>query len=269
MGVMHQKEFQHLHRLLALVFLAGLFMLSACAVVSPRKNVLFQSKDVTVWQVEEATAPNRVCYEWTPLTQESAYRKNTVILTGTAENVRPAVVKYRYMDTDVSDQITIFDVKIKNVLACHTDTFPDAPTITLGVGYNQNVYCEELPMITEGTAYLLFCYLTADQTDSPLELSAYVDGWISAPNALLCEKVGDAYLTNDFFADVPGACSVAEANSGVKTNADAEEAVLTLNTRAASSAEVLNELAKSYYLIDASTLEAFVAARASAFAVSE
>ncbi len=248
---------------LPLCLLFAIFILSACTANSSAQNdVLFQSPNVTVMQVEEAATPNRVYYEWTPLTQESAYRKNTVILTGTAENVRPAVVKYRYMDTDVSDQITIFDVKIKNVLACHTDTFPDAPTITLGVGYNQNVYSEELPMITEGTDYLLFCYLTADQTDSPLELSAYVDGWISAPNALLCEKVGNAYLTNDFFEDVPGACSLAEANSGVQTNADAEEAVLTLNTRAASSVEALDALAKNYYLIDASTLEAFVSANA-------
>ena len=115
-----------------------------------------------------------------------------------------------YMDTDVSDSITIFDVDVSEVLACRSGSIQEGDVITIGVGYNMDKYGEGLPIITEGASYLMFCYVAEDQENDVLELAEYVDCWISAPKDLFLERVGDFYLSIDFFSGLSDAQNLAD-----------------------------------------------------------
>ncbi len=170
----------------------------------------YKSPNVEVTIVDGADPIQYAHYEWATLTEDVAYTKNTVIITGVATNVRQATVNYEYMDTDVSDSITIFDVDISKVLACRSGSFQEGDTVTIGVGYNMDKYGEGLPIITEGASYLIFCYVAEDRENDVMELAEYVDCWISAPRDLFLERVGDFYLSIDFFSDVTEAQSLVD-----------------------------------------------------------
>lgn len=176
-------------------------------------SILYKSDNVEVSLIENTNKNQHVDYEWVALTDDVAYTKNTVIVTGTVFNVRQATVAYEYMDTDVVDNITIFDVEISDVLACRSGSFKQGDTITMGIGYNMNHYSEELSIIENGKTYLMFCYVAADDKGDVLELSEYVDCWISAPKDLFLEKTGDNYLSIDYFSDVPGSVQLADCLS--------------------------------------------------------
>ena len=171
---------------------------------------LYQSPNVEVTIVDNADQIKYTHYEWATFTEDMAYTKNTVIITGVATNVRQANVNYEYMDTDVSDSITIFDVDVSEVLACRSGSIQEGDVITIGVGYNMDKYGEGLPIITEGASYLMFCYVAEDQENDVLELAEYVDCWISAPKDLFLERVGDFYLSIDFFSGLSDAQNLAD-----------------------------------------------------------
>lgn len=168
-------------------------------------SVLYKSDKVEVSLIENIDTNKISYYEWAVLTKDDAFTENTVIVTGTVSNVRQAAVAYEFMDVDVVDNITIFDVEVSDVLACRSGSYRQGDLITMGIGYNMNTYSDELPVIEEGKTYLIFCYVAADDKDDVMELAGYVDCWISAPKDLFLEKVGDFYLLTDgFFSDVPG-----------------------------------------------------------------
>ena len=195
-----------------IVFLACCSVLStACqpSMVSDGSSI-YKSANVEVCLANNADAINYTYYEWANITDEKAYTKNTVIIAGVAANVREATVNYEYMDTDVSDSITIFDIEVSDVLACRSGNFKSGDIVTVGVGYNMDKYGEGLPIIAEGSPYLMFCYVAADKENDVLELAEYVDCWISAPKDLFLERVGDFYLSTDFFSNVSEAHNLAD-----------------------------------------------------------
>ena len=172
---------------------------------------IYKSDKVEVTLLKDTGEIKPVDYEWAPVTDDIAYTKNNLIIVGEAANIRSAVIKYHYMDTDVSDQITIFDVKIQDVLSCSPDFVHSGDMITVGIGYNMNNYGEGLPIIEDGRSYMIFCYTVSENTNDVLELANYVDCWISAPKDLFVEKVGDYYLSIDYFSDTPGSLAVSGA----------------------------------------------------------
>ena len=178
--------------------------------VGTDSNILYQSNNVEVSLLENSETTTYFHYEWATLSDDVVYTKNTVILTGVASNVRQASVSYKFMDQNVVDNITIFDIEVSDVLACRTGSYKQGDTVTMGVGYNMNTYGEGLPVIEEGKEYLIFCYVAAEKENDPLELKNYVDCWISSPKDLFLEKVGDCYLSVDFFSNVSSANTLAK-----------------------------------------------------------
>ena len=136
---------------------------------------------------------------------------------------------------------------------------------------------------------MAFCYVAADQENDVLELAEYVDCWISAPKDLFLEKVGDFYLSIDYFSDMPSALHLTdcldlteEQITSLSTmdiddtdavsayidemiipssasNVDgAAEALLVLRTRTMEHSTELWNLTNRSYLIGCAELEGYV-----------
>ena len=276
-------------KIIAITMILGLCLTlsTACQSVEMVEQApLYKSANVEVSYLDETKEINYINYEWALITDEIAYTKNTIIITGVASNVRQASVSYEYMDAEVSDNITIFDVEISDVLACRAGSVEQGDSVTVGVGYNMEKYGEGLPIIEDGTSYMMFCYVAADQEDDVLELAEYVDYWISAPKDLFLEKIGDFYLSIDYFSDMPKAVCLAD-NLKLSENqilslsaipisnnyavssyidkeinesnlAEAAEALLVLRARTMENSTELWNLANRSYLINCSELEEYV-----------
>ena len=165
--------------------------------------LIYKSENVEVALLKNNEDSRIVNYEWSHVNDEIAYTKYNVIIIGEVSNVRPVTANYEFMDTDVTDYMTIFDVKVSDVLACRTNSIYNGDTVTIGVGYNMEKYGEGLPIIEEGRSYMIFCYTTDTIKNDVLELSNYVDCWIGSPKDLFVEKIGDYYLSIDYFSCMP------------------------------------------------------------------
>jgi len=210
-----------------------------------------------------------------------------------------ATVSYRFMDCNVIDNMTLFDVKVDKVLACNSDLFPNREFITVGVGYNTNNYSEDLPEISEGNQYLIFCYVAADIENDVRETSQYVDCWIGYPKDLLCERIDGYYLVGDFFSDIPKAINLADSTgitekdvetimtfdqdddlgirnlikntmdkSSIKSffnNDVAVSSVLRLKERLSNNPNSLWQLINRYYLVEKTVFENYVRVIAESF----
>lgn len=178
---------------------------------SEKDSTIYKSENVKVTLLRDTNETKVTYYEWIQLNDDIAFQKNNAIIVGEASNVKPAIVSYNYMDTDVSDCITIFDIKVSDILSCRSDRIlQNGDVITVGVGYNMNKYSTDLPVIKEGHSYMFFCYTTDTIENDILELSNYVDFWISSPKDLFVEKLGDYYLTSEYFSDAPGSLALSE-----------------------------------------------------------
>ena len=266
---------------------------AACLALIAAAAFFFKSEKspVEVSFINGADTVNYVEYEWAVVTEDMAYTENTVILTGAAANVRQATVRYRYMDADAADSITIFDVVVSDVLACRSGSFQAGDVITVGVGYNTEKYGEGLPMVKEGTSYLMFCTVAADQQEDALALAEYVDCWIGAPKDLFLEKAGNSYLSiGSFFSDLPDARNLADSldltekqaaslsaaavddaeaakafieetivsDSGRPDLTEFADALALLRTRIGKNSSALWSLARRAYLIDCGKLEGHI-----------
>ena len=158
------------------------------------------SVDVIPLEITETTYAD---FMWNELTDEEAFTKNTVALIGKVMNVRPATINYTFMDTDVVDNITVFDVAVERLLYCFSENYSNKPVITVATGYNRSYYAPELPLINDGSTYLLFMRVASDKVDDPMHLSEFADCWVSNPKDLFCEKIGDYYLASNFLVGKP------------------------------------------------------------------
>lgn len=175
-------------------------------------GIIYKSENVQVSLIDSAARPagSSTSYEWLRQSQEEAYTRNTVILTGTVSNVRECVIDINGQESSVFNNMTIFDVTVDEVLSCRSDAFPDRDVITVGAGYNTVTYTSEIPQIKEGSSYLMFCHMARDERGDITESCNYVDCWISNVRDLFCEKVGDYYLTNDYFSDLSSTGNLAD-----------------------------------------------------------
>lgn len=283
--------------IVALLVISCAFSTACQFTTTSEQPPIYKSANVAVSIADDTDTIKYTHYEWAVLTDDIAYTKNTVIVSGVASNIRQASVTYEYMDTTVSDNITIFDIQISDVFSCRSCSFQAGDIVTVGVGYNMNTYGEGLPIIKNGASYLMFCYVAADQKNDVLELSEYLDCWVSSPNNLLLERVGDFYLSIDFFSDVPGSHRLVDflnltesqvdslsaiavdntdrvrtfiddniVNETKETNrTEAADALFLLKTRTMRNSADLWSLANRSYLISCGDLENYIRATALAY----
>ncbi len=151
--------------------------------------------------------------EWMPLTDESVFDDNTVILTGIVSNLRKTNLTYEYLGQHVVDPVVLFDFEVSQIIHCKSESYPHTEKITVGLALFSDSHVDGMPVIKEGVSYLLFGQMTADikapGEDDFLELSAIADCWVSNPHNLIIERIGDFYLLNtEFLAKAPKTKSV-------------------------------------------------------------
>lgn len=282
-------------KMLLLVLSLAAF-LSACAPLSPANrsgkdapgehtgtpgaeetSYVYKSEKVCVSLIDDHAPTKYASYYWDLITDDIAYSNNNLILTGFASNVRQVSVDYVFMDANVTDSMTLFDVNVSAVLASRSAPYQPGDVITVGVGYNMEKYGEGLPILQDGKSYLLFCR-TADSIDQStngvLELSEYVDCWIGAPKDLLVERVGDHYLAIDYFSDVPDSPSLPErlgitedqiaSLDSVSMDDDERSALLVLRGRSGSRSYIWDLVSRAY-LCPCDALEEYVKGKASSY----
>ena len=214
------------HVIVVLLLLIGCF--SAC---TPSRSafagqettpgdVLFQSEDVSVTQVDPAAwiAADSVLYA--PMTEEMAYGKNQVIVEGVASNLRFATAEYVYSGSPKSRGITLFDFTVSNVLL--GDKAMKNKTVVIGIDYNGENYSAGLPVLKDGGEYLMFCQISGSDPQDPMGKEGYSDLWAGYAKDLILEKVGDDYLATEFLAsygDYPSLTEILDSadNKGVAT----------------------------------------------------
>ena len=241
------------------------------------------------------SGPIKYCYsEWKVMTDQIAYEENSLIVTGSVSNVRQATVSRMYNGSYITSYITLFDLRVTDVLLCDAGTYEIGDTVTMATCYNLMKYDEGLPLIEEGKDYLIFCFLASEHTNS-MELEKYVDCWIFAPLYLLLERIGNYYLTLDYFSDVNGSLSLSEVlkltedditnisqlpndeaivkkyieNNKVSTygdiESDVEEALYVLKTRTMNNSGELLILAERSFLVNSNELETYVRNKATEY----
>ena len=169
------------------------------------------------------------CYaEWAaPPSYENAFADDSVIMTGIAYNVRSAVVIRELMGAVVSTDITIFDFEVEEVLSNHSDSIKKGDVVSVGVAGNVHKYYLETPIVEEEKSFLIFCTL-ASEIHNSMELSSYVDYFIGSNLYLFLERIGNSYLSINYFSDLSGALRISESK---KDNQDAAEAYKVLQKR--------------------------------------
>ena len=201
-----------------------MLLFSACHPVSVTEgpNTLYHSDRVKVTLMEPETAPQYVDYEWSELTEERAFGKNTVILTGKVLGVREVSVEYSFLDAAVTDYFTILDVSVSGILHDRAEALSNQKTLTIGIPVSSRSMSEGIPVPQAGKTFLFFCYPCADTKDDPMETAQYVDCWLSGPNALMVEKVGNHYITSSFLsAYVPSARTIRDCLNVTESQAAA------------------------------------------------
>ena len=187
------------------VFLLASFLLFSSSACNRQSDLLrdtapgdeiHRSEDILVTHIASSDQKGYTCYLYAPLTDEIVRQNTTAIFSGSVSNVREAQVEYEYMDHPVTNNITLFDVSVSKVIKGNLKI---GSTVTVGVSYNSLRYGERLPLIKEGSSYLMFC--NAPLRDDPRERSRYVDFWVEYSNELLLERIGDYYLSTEFFSE--------------------------------------------------------------------
>lgn len=163
------------------------------------RNILYQSDNVTVTALKTSGDKQYNQREWVELSEVAAYNKNPIIFTGSIAKVSQAVVEYKFMGVDVKDNITILDIKVGDIIY-NSPSYEFSETVTVGLPYNDTTYSKGLPIAQTGKSFLMFVYPT-DTESSSMELSEYVDLWLSSPNQLLLEEVNGYYIVGSFFSD--------------------------------------------------------------------
>lgn len=255
-----------------LLFTAVIILICCSFVITLQLNessnldlCIYKSDNVKVLQLGNDGEIKYVDYQFASQDEDEAYEKNTVILTGVASNVRQAMVSYEYLDAEVVDNITIFDITISEVLSCRTESLDNKTVISVGIPYNMYNYGEGLPIVEEGKSYLLFCYMTADKDNDVLEMDNYVDCWMSNPRELLCEKVDNYYVASEFFAKSPAAYNVVElinvqnieSVNGLDSNT-INNSVIVLKERTQKDSTEIENIMRYSYLIECSSLEKYI-----------
>lgn len=193
-------------------------------------DTLHSSDSVCVIQIEKSDDVNYSYYLTAPLTEQIVYEKNSIILTGTASNVRYAQVEYEYMEQDLTDNITLFDITVTEVLCGGSARVKKNAILTMGINYNMNNYGEGSVIVEEGKTYLIFCEIPPIDGTDPLERASYMDCWIEYSKNLLIEKVGDYYLTSNFFSEYVLGMSSISKRFGITEDSASKLACMSANS---------------------------------------
>jgi len=164
---------------------------------------------VEIIRIEEVEKPKKsMTTEGLPVTEESAYTKNTVALVGRVLNPRTIAVTYQYDDREYTEYIPLFDLEIETVLYDHSSNLPDKKVITIGSCYEYYTVDQFQQIVEQDKVYLVYCYVLTDSASSDEntnlieqdKLLEYFDCYAGMPNMLIVEKESDQYLATEFFA---------------------------------------------------------------------
>lgn len=132
-------------------------------------------------------------------------------LSGTVSNIREAKVLYKWNGEDKELQITLFNLTVKDILFSKKGSVNVGDTVTVTLDYNRTMQSNEHPVLTEGEDCLVFLDLASEIGYSSFaELDKYSDYYAYYPSELLCEKVGEGYITAKFFGEALHAPSIYE-----------------------------------------------------------
>lgn len=132
-------------------------------------------------------------------------------LSGTVSNIREAKVLYKWNGEDKELQITLFNLTVKDILFSKKGSVNVGDTVTVTLDYNRTMQSNEHPVLTEGEDCLVFLDLASEIGYSSFaELDKYSDYYAYYPSELLCEKVGEGYITAKFFGEALEATSICE-----------------------------------------------------------
>lgn len=275
---MRTKKFKIFSVLLLLLCL----LLTACNTKKEKIDLSeYKAELISVTEIERPEKRTIAHYEWLPVTEEGAYTQNTVAFVGKVLDVRNIAIKYRYLDQDLTEHMLTFDLEIETVLYNRSAKFPNKQVITVGTCYGDFYYSEGLPVVEIGQTYLIYCSVAAELENDLLSMKGYMDCFVSMPNKLIAEKVGDQYLATDFFApwltDADKALnklnvsevqfdkiltmgSVAEAQKVIAAQGTkkAEQIVNVLAARTITGAKGFANQLKSLYIISCDQLESIV-----------
>lgn len=173
---------------------------------------IYKSDSVEVVPLKGDEVRNFTFYNWAELEPEEVFTR-AAALCGTVSNIREAKVLYKSDGEDKEGQITLFDLTVKDILFSKKGSVTVGDTVTVTLDYNTTVHDGELPVLTEGEDCIAFLDLSSEMAESyPLlaEADKYSDYYAYDPNQLLCEKVGDGYITRAFFGEALHAPSIYE-----------------------------------------------------------
>ena len=211
--------------LAAIATLALILSLTACKAEEQNwtkpGDTIYKSESVSVTQIEKRTT-QYANYQYAPLTEEKAFNKDLIILTGTVSNIRYMEVEYREFGSPRTDHITLFDVKITQILQGKNTLKKNNSIVTMGIDYNFNNFSEGHTVVEDGKSYLIFCAPPKTDGTDYRERAKYVDYWIRYSQYLLIEQIGEYYLADGFFANYVPSTETIENEFKIST-ADAYE----------------------------------------------
>ena len=180
-------------------------------------DVIYKSEKVCVKRIEETDKNTLTDYELNEINEKGVFTDYNTILIGNIVSVTPAVMEYYFKGHVVSDNVTFFEIRINKLYRGKDIAVNDI--VTVGVPYNLNTYGANLPIISQGKEFLVFCYPSSQMKNLDFtEADKYVDYWVRNPWNLLIEKADDYFFVGVFFKDVPGSVKLESIIDGTESD---------------------------------------------------
>lgn len=240
-----------------------------------QNRIIYEGNGIKVFELEPNTAEICVCYDWNTITDEIAYGKNNLIVTGKLSNIKDVAIEYPFMGTISTNNNTFFNVTIKKILyAADENDLKENDVILVGVPYNTYDRADEYPILEEGKEFLIFCQSTSNYERHPLYKDEYVDYWCASPETLMLERIEDYYIGQEFFRshteNYYEYSNVEKLiNDPTKGEAPIEKTVFHTITNTLYKRDLLNtassRTAEIYTLYDCESLETAISSKAGDF----
>lgn len=182
------------------IFICALISLLLLGCQQNDQSIIYKSDAVEVKKLLNTETNIRTHTEWAYIDEEMVYKNNGLIISGEIVSIQEAIIEYNRNEEIYTENITIFELNIDDVLYQKDGAVKQGDSLRLGYGFNSNNYSADLPAIDVGKEVIAFCYSTSTSYPHPLELSEYIDYWIGWPRDLLIEKADNSYIITSLFA---------------------------------------------------------------------
>lgn len=212
-----------------------------------------------------------------PTSDDLLYSQNEFLISGSVQSFSEVKLGYSYEGASVEDYMTIIDFKINDVVYKSADAdysaaqkIAERQTVSLGLPYNSHYFIDSLPVIKNGTEFLVLCKSTANMKlqNETQRLSSFVDFWCSAPQCMLFEKINECYLADNYFQTCVSSGSVFEFSVqdngrliGMNNDNNVIKAFNAFKERVGNPSNAGFILKESCVLIECEALESAIAGR--------